>query len=260
MYLTFMDLSLTAHHRLSPSAASLVNMEKNVAASLTSLFSDASNGRRLSASDGELVDKASGFLSSAIAMLGDASTAAIEKLEGLTGQALQDALAVFTNDLQVVNSWDLSPAGEIVGDGQFIQRIKDANSLLEAEAVYAEYEEAFCEPAEWNADTFGQKVPTVCEGPTIRLEYEPKECVVSEDEHSISCQPGRLVMKKYPGKCVLKHHEPFEFIGKACIGVTEFTKKDTEVIREGGEAYSLFFEQGDFENLFTHDKTKDTVA
>lgn len=232
-------------------AASLANMEKNVAASLTSLFGDASNGRRLNAKEGELVDKASGFLSSAIAMISDASTHAIEKLEGLTGDALDDALAHFTNDLIVENSWDSTEAGKIVGDGEFIARIKAAETLAEAQIIYEEYEDAFCIPAEINTD-FGEKVPTKCEGPTIRLEYEPKECIVSDEDHSITCKPGKLLLRKYPGKCVMKHHRPFEFIGKECVGITEFSKKPDDIIIEGGEEYTLWFEQSDFElkNMF----------
>jgi len=228
-------------------------MEKSVAASLSSLFSHASNGRRLSEKDGELVDKASGFLSSAIEFLGDAATEAMEKLEGLTGKALEDGLAHFTNELQYVNSWDVN--GEIVGDHQFIERMKDASTLAEAQAIYEEYEEVFCTEQD---PILPEKVKTVCEGPIIALEYKPKECVVSEDEHSITCEPGKIVMTKTPGKCTLKHHTPFEYIGKACVGYTEFTKKSTEITTEGGEEYTLFFEQSDFElgDLFSHDKEK----
>ena len=230
-------------------------MEKSVAASLSSLFSHASNGRRLSEKDGELVDKASGFLSSAVEFLGDAATEAIEKLEGLTGEALEDGLAHFTNELQYVNSWDVNGT-EIVGDHQFIDRMKDASTLADAQVIYEEYEEAFCSDAEI---ILPDKVKTVCEGPIIALEYKPKECIVSEDEHSITCEPGKIVMTKTPGKCTLKHHTPFEYIGKACVGVTEFTKKSTNVTTEGGDPYSLFFEQSDFElgNLFSHDKEKE---
>jgi hypothetical protein len=232
-------------------------MEKSVAASLSSLFSHASNGRRLSEKDGELVDKASGFLSSAIEFLGDAATEAIEKLEGLTGKALEDGLAHFTNELQYVNSWDVN--GEIVGDHQFIERMKDASTLADAQAIYEEYEDAFCTEPEI---ILPGKEKTVCEGPTIALEYKPKECVVSEDEHSITCEPGKIVMTKKPGKCTLKHHTPFEYIGKACVGVTEFTKKSTDVTVEGGEEYTLWFEQSDFElgNLFSHDKEDHTTT
>jgi hypothetical protein len=229
-------------------------MEKSVAASLSSLFSHASNGRRLSEKDGELVDKASGFLSSAIEFLGDAATEAIEKLEGLTGKALEDGLAHFTNELQYVNSWDVN--GEIVGDHQFIERMKDASTLADAQAIYEEYEDAFCTEYDY---TLPGKEKTVCEGPTIALEYKPKECIVSEDEHSITCEPGKIVMTKTPGKCTLKHHTPFKYIGKACVGVTEFTKKSTDTTIEGGEPYTLWFEQSDFElgNLFSHDKEEE---
>jgi hypothetical protein len=229
-------------------------MEKSVAASLSSLFRDhASNGRRLSEKDGELVDKASGFLSSAVEFLTDAATEAMEKLEGLTGKALEDGLAHFTNELQYFNSWDVN--GEIVGDHQFIERMKDASTLAEAQAIYEEYEEVFCTETD---PILPGKEKTVCEGPIIALEYKPKECVVSEDEHSITCEPGKIVMTKTPGKCTLKHHTPFEYIGKACVGYTEFTKKSTEITTEGGEEYTLFFEQSDFElgDLFSHDKEK----
>jgi len=229
-------------------------MEKSVAASLSSLFSHASNGRRLSEKDGELVDKATGFLSSAIELLGDAATEAIEKLENLTGKALEDGLAHFTNELEYTNSWDEN--GEIVGDHQFIERMKDASTLAEAQAIYEEYEEAFCSDGEI---TSPGKEKTVCEGPTIALEYKPKECVVSEDEHSITCEPGKIVMTKTPGKCTLKHHTPFEYKGKECVGTTAFTKKSTDVTKEGGEEYTLWFEQSDFElgNLFSHDKEEE---
>lgn len=231
--------SLSVPIHLDQPAASLLNMEKDVAASLTSLFSEASNGRRLNAKEGEIVDKASNFLSSAIAALADASTAAIDKLETLSGKALKDGLATFTNEVQTENSW-----GDIIGNGQFIQQIKDADTLAEAQTVYETYEDAFCTPADYPGD-FGLKIPTTCEGPTIRLEYEPKECVVSDDDHAITCQPGRLVLKKYPGKCTMKHHAPFEFKGKECVGSTIFYKKDFTPEEYGGEEYTLFFDQKD---------------
>ena len=232
-------------HPTLPSTA-----DKNFEAQLTSLFSASNEGRRLSANEGAIVDKATSFLSSAIAQLGDAATTAIEKLEGLTGAALEGGLQKLTGELQIQNSW-----GADIGGGQFLSAIKDADSLAEATTVFTQYENELCEPWKINVngtgihedtdyDTVGTKIPTKCKGPTIKLEYEPKVCIVSDQDHKIECKPGRLVMTKKPGECTMKHWEPFHYKSKECKASTEFAKKvSSETL--GGEPYTLFFDQHD---------------
>ena len=225
-------------------------MEKNVAAQLTAMFASSNGGRRLSAAEGDVVEHATGFLSSAISALADHATSAIDKIENLSGAALEDGLAKLTAELNFDNSW--GPAGNI-GGGQFITAIKDATNLAEAQAVYDEYEAEVCEPWMMNVagdhqgtfeddELFGEKVATECSGPQIKLEYVPKTCIVSDDDHSIECKPGKIVMKKKPGECVMKHWNPFIWVSKECKAETEFWKKEGGA-EEGGETYTLWFDQ-----------------
>ena len=74
--------------------------------------------------------------------------------------------------------------------------IKEIYKKIGLKELYEEYEEAFCSDAEI---ILPDKVKTVCEGPIIALEYKPKECIVSEDEHSITCEPGKIVTSSFPG-------------------------------------------------------------
>lgn len=209
-------------------------MEKNLAAQLTALFQGDSNGRRLSAADGHLIDAATGFLASAIEAIADVGNSAIDKLEGLTGDKLSEALNVFNKEVNIENSW-----GDF-GNGAFINEIKEAQSLAEATALYDAAEAELCEPLNY---TLPEKVPTECEGPTIKLEYKPKTCIVEEHLKEIECKPAKLVLTKYPGKCTLKHHSPFEFIDKDCKQTTEFAWHDTTVTEKGGQEYTLFIDQ-----------------
>jgi len=224
-------------------------MEKNIAAQLTNLLSSSNGGRRLSAADGEVVEKATNFLSSAIAALGDATTNALDKVANLKGTALQEGLDSLTADLTIDSAW-----GANMGGGQFITAMKEATSLAEAQDVWESYEDELCEPWSMNiegphqgdfedGDFFLQKVPTKCKGPEIKLEYKPKECIVSDDDHSIECKPGKIVMKKKPGECVLKHWRPFTWASKECKAKTEFYKKSDDITTEGGEEYTLWFDQ-----------------
>jgi hypothetical protein len=225
-------------------------MEKNVAAQLTAMFASSNGGRRLSAAEGDVVEHATGFLSSAISALADHATSAIEKIENLSGSALEDALAKLTAELNIESPW--GPESNM-GGGQFFTAIKDATTLAEAEAVYREYEAEICTPWQMNIagehqgeftdeELFGEKVATECYGPQIKLEYVPKECIVSDDDHSIECKPGKIVMKKKPGECIMKHWNPFVWISKECKAETDFWKKEGGAT-EGGETYTLWFDQ-----------------
>jgi len=225
-----------SHHFtiITITAASVLNMEKTIGAQLTALFQSGSNGRRLSAADGQIVDAATNFLSSAVESLADMRSAAIDKLEGRSGDDLSRALNVFSKEVMTENSW-----GDL-GNGDLLAALKDAQSIAEAELLWEEAENKTCTPLEY---TLPAKEPTKCEGPSIKLVYKPKECIVEEHMKEIDCKPAKLVLEKVPGKCVFKHHTPFTFKDKECKGETKFAWHNTTTYGKGGEDYTLFIDQ-----------------
>ena len=61
-----------------------------------------------------------------------------------------------------------------------------------------------------------EKKPTKCMGPQVVLELEPKTCEIDPAAKVIACTPARLVLRKVPGECALKHLTPASWSGKEC--------------------------------------------
>ena len=53
-------------------------------------------------------------------------------------------------------------------------------------------------------------------GPQVVLELEPKTCEIDPAAKVIACTPARLVLRKVPGECALKHLTPASWSGKEC--------------------------------------------
>ena len=60
------------------------------------------------------------------------------------------------------------------------------------------------------------KVNPNCYGPLVLIGYEPKTCYLITEYKTIYCDPAKLVLRVYPGKCALKHYRPFTWTGKEC--------------------------------------------
>jgi hypothetical protein len=96
-----------------------------------------------------------------------------------------------------------------------------------------------------------EKIPTTCVGPTFTLSYIPKACIVNSHDKTIVCDPAKLVMKKNPGECTLKHYTAFNWVGKKCRFKAEIGHEKEKVI--GGGDYQVDLTD------FVHDKIQDVV-
>ncbi|KDD73501.1 hypothetical protein H632_c2114p0, partial [Helicosporidium sp. ATCC 50920] len=85
---------------------------------------------------------------------------------------------------------------------------------------------AFCTP-----DTFTKPavVYSNCAGPSVRLEYLPRSCVIDDINKQIVCKPAKLNMIKKPGACTYKYLSAAEWTSKECK-IRGYIGYDTQVI------------------------------
>jgi len=189
------------------------------------------NRRRLhaAATKDDMVQDARLFLTDAMGSLVNMTKGNLHKLkfnytEFNKDAVIQEIIDYFPNDIGQ-DVWKKTRA--------LIDELKTADSFDDALDKLEAASEDYCTPDEYNKY---EKVPTICEGPKVRLEFEPKECIVEDSGHSIDCKPAKLVLRKVPGKCVLKHHAAATWKGKECKLVKEWGKESVK--RKGGETFT----------------------
>ena len=92
----------------------------------------------------------------------------------------------------------------------------------------------FCSDKEFSKP---ELVPSTCAGPSVRVAYIPKKCIINEIAKQIVCTSPRLIMIKTPGSCTHKHFTPASWTGKECklAGQVGFEKE----VLVGGANYTV---------------------
>lgn len=187
--------------------------------------------RRLhaAAAKADILQDAKVFLTDAVGSLVNMTKGNLHKLkfnytEFNKDAVIQEIVDYFPNDIGH-DVWNKTR--------HLVNELKTADSfdvaLDKLEAASADY----CTKDEY---TDHEKEPTNCEGPKVKLAFEPKKCVIESAGHSIDCTPAKLVLKKTPGKCVFKHHKAASWKGKECKLEKKWGKASEET--KGGQTYT----------------------
>lgn len=189
------------------------------------------NRRRLQAvaTKADMIQDAKVFLTDAMGSLVNMTKGNIHKLkfnytEFNKDAVIQEIIDYFPNDIGH-DVWNKTRA--------LVDELKTADSF---DAALDKLEAASQDYCEADAYTKHQKVPTKCDGPKVRLEFQPKTCVVEDAGHSIDCTPAKLVLKKIPGKCVFKYHKAASWTGKECKLEKKWGKDKKE--SKGGDTFT----------------------
>lgn len=190
---------------------------------------DAGSRRRLSAAKADILDDAKAFLTDAVGSLVNMTKGNLHKLkfnytEFNKDAVIQEIIDYFPNDI----GHDVWNKTRVLMD-----ELKNADSFDEALDKLETASEDYCKNDEY---VDHEKEPTKCEGPKVRLAFEPKTCVIESAGHSIDCTPAKLVLKKIPGQCTFKHHKAAKWTGKECKVEKTWGKSSTEM--HGGHEYT----------------------
>eukprot|EP01025_Chloroclados_australasicus_P054196 TRINITY_DN6420_c0_g1_i7.p3 TRINITY_DN6420_c0_g1~~TRINITY_DN6420_c0_g1_i7.p3 ORF type:complete len:181 (+),score=27.11 TRINITY_DN6420_c0_g1_i7:297-839(+) len=80
--------------------------------------------------------------------------------------------------------------------------------------------EAVCTEPEFEAPDTDLKPK--CESPQIVISIEPVTCIKEDKKGTLECEPAKLVVRKYPGKCSFTTLPSACYIGKECKLVKTF--------------------------------------
>ncbi|KAG7668657.1 hypothetical protein Ndes2526B_g03719 [Nannochloris sp. 'desiccata'] len=160
--------------------------------------------------------------------------------EFLTGILGKDYKDYFPKGMDMTN-W--SQLGAFKFEGTFAEMVDllnfdDVDSPKDLYETLAESDKLFCKD---EIILPSKKVPTTCVGPSVSLELQPKTCVLDAKDKTLTCDPAKLVLTKFPGECTYKHKSGFFYKGKECkieasIGLSK------EAVIGGGE-FSIDFEK-----------------